>query len=136
MILHMGDYVVGSANHPPRLQELPRRHPQLPSQPPPPQVSAWDGAFADTASCLAWCQQTLPSPLSQSHGVHVDATCIAANHTQLIKVVAAFYPSLYVSDPSNSAHQPYLGFTAILLLSNSASAESIASFCPADKQNL
>jgi hypothetical protein len=65
---------------------------------------------------------------------HARAFCLAVNHTQLIKGVAAFYPSLHVSDPSNSAHKPYLGFTAIPLPPNAASAESIASFCPADKQ--
>jgi hypothetical protein len=105
----MGCYMVGSAADvvpAPHITHLASKNflVVIPNYRVSPQVSAWDGAFADTASCLAWCQQTLPSQLSQSHGVHVDATCIAANHTQLIRAVAAFYPSLYVSDPSNSAH--------------------------------
>jgi acetyl esterase/lipase len=114
-----------------------------------PQVTAWAGAFADTATCLTWCQQTLPSQLSQPHAVQVDATRItamghsaggtlalwlAAEHPELIKGVVAYYPSLYVSDPSTSAHKPYLGFAAIPIPETAASPESIASFCPTDKQ--
>ena len=114
-----------------------------------PQVSAWTGAFADTATCLTWCQQTLPSLLSPYSRVQVDTTRVtamghsgggtlalwlAAKHPQLIKGVAAFYPSLYNSDKSTSAHKPYLGFAAIPIPENAASEESIASFCPPDKQ--
>jgi acetyl esterase/lipase len=114
-----------------------------------PQVTAWNGAFADTATCLTWCRQTLPSQLSQSHGVQVDPTRItvmghsgggtlalwlAAEYPQLIKGVTAFYPSLYSSDKSTSAHKPYLGFAGIPLPDNATSAEFIASFCPPDKQ--
>jgi acetyl esterase/lipase len=153
IILHMGGYMVGSADvvPNPQIDYLASKDfvVVIPNYRLCPQVTAWTGAFADTATSLEWCQQTLPSKMSQSYGIQVDATRItamghsgggtlalwlAAEHPELIKGVTAFYPSLYSSDKSTSAHKPYLGFAAIPLPENAASAESIASFCPADKQ--
>ena len=114
-----------------------------------PQVSAWTGAYGDTAACLTWCRHTLPSLLSPYRRIQVDteritamghsgggtlALWLAAQYPRLIKGVAAFYPSLYFSDPSTSAHKPYLGFAAIPIPETATSAESIASFCLVDKQ--
>lgn len=112
-----------------------------------PQVSALDGAFADTESCLEWCQTTLQSQLPDSVTVDTDrivamghsgggtlAMHLAATQPKVIKGIAAFYPSLFVSEPGSTVHKPYGGFAAIPIPADAASAENIASFCPKDKQ--
>jgi acetyl esterase/lipase len=93
-----------------------------------PQVSALDGPFADTTTCLTWCQQSLPAKMLASESVTVDSSRVAVmghsvggtlalhlatTQASLIKAVAAFYPSLYTSDPTNSVHKPYAGFGMI-----------------------
>lgn len=152
-MLHMGGYMVGAADVVPKPQigHLATKGfvVVVPNYRLCPQVTAWTGAFGDTASCLTWCRHSLPSLMSQSYGVPVDATRItamghsggatlalwlAAEHPRLIKGVAAFYPSLYISDKSTTAHKPYGGFAAIPLPENATSAEFVASFCPPDKQ--
>lgn len=89
-----------------------------------PQVSVQDGAFADTASAIAWCRAKLPSLLKSSHKISVDSTkVVAMGHSaggtlalwlaaqpSPPHAVASFYPSLYVSDINSSAHKPYDGF--------------------------
>ena len=89
-----------------------------------PQISARDGAFADTRSALEFACDTLPSLLQSSHGIAADGTRVAAmgnssggtlalhlvSQPRPPQAIAAFYPSLYISEPDNTAHKPYAGF--------------------------
>ncbi|KAL8715590.1 MAG: hypothetical protein Q9220_000926 [cf. Caloplaca sp. 1 TL-2023] len=89
-----------------------------------PQVTALDGPFADTLSVFNWCKKDLPRLLGKGHNVAVDASRVAvmghsAGGTLSLwlgtrpdppRAIAAFYPSLYVSDPSTTMHQPCSAF--------------------------
>ena len=91
-----------------------------------PQVSARDGAFADTVSALDFARDALPSQLS-AQNVNVDPTRIVAmgqsaggtlslhlaSQPNPPKAVAAFYPSLYLSDPESTMHKPYAAWAGM-----------------------
>ena len=91
-----------------------------------PQVTARDGAFTDAVSALAFARDELPSQLS-SQNVKVDPSrTIAMGHSaggtlslhlasqsHPPKAILAFYPTLYVSDPENTAHKPYPAFAGV-----------------------
>lgn len=85
-----------------------------------PQVTARDGAFADVVSALDFARDALPSQLS-AQNVKVDPSRIVAmgqsaggtlafhlaSQPNSPNAVAAFYPSLYLSDPESTMHKPY-----------------------------
>lgn len=92
-----------------------------------PQVSASDGAYADTVSVFAWCRNHLPRLLEDEHHVLVDGARIAAMGHSVggtlalwlgvqddpPQAIASFYPSLYLSNTETTAHKPYPGFSAM-----------------------
>ena len=92
-----------------------------------PQVSALDGAFADTASVLVWCRDQLPGLLADHHHLHVDSLKLAAMGHSIggtlalwlstqrnpPTAIASFYPCLYLSSTETSAHKPYRRFAAM-----------------------
>lgn len=89
-----------------------------------PQVSAHAGPFADAVSASLWSRNTLPSLLKNSYEIAVDGTRLAAmgystggtlalwlaTQPSPPHSIAAFFPTLYLSDTSSTAHQPYAGF--------------------------
>ncbi|MCJ1468152.1 hypothetical protein MMC07_006780 [Pseudocyphellaria aurata] len=89
-----------------------------------PQVSAHAGPFADAVAASRWCRNTLPALLKDSHQVAVDGTRLAAmgystggtlalwlaTQPSPPRSIASFFPTLYLSDTTSSAHQPYGGF--------------------------
>ncbi|KAG6993950.1 hypothetical protein G7Y79_00049g085100 [Physcia stellaris] len=131
LILHAGGYIVGSKSSTPRTQitYLTTQNfiAVLPNYRLAPQLSARDGAFLDTRKAWSWAQTTLPALLQSEHGITADSTRAVAMgysaggtlalHLATLptppKAIAPFYPSLYVSEPSNPVHFPYAGFAAM-----------------------
>ena len=83
-----------------------------------PQVTAKE-AFADCEEAFDWAVNTLPRIMKSEHDVELDASKIVAyGHSsggtlalhmascKPVKAVTAFYPSLFNSDTSTSAHKP------------------------------
>ncbi|KAL8949206.1 MAG: hypothetical protein Q9222_004669 [Ikaeria aurantiellina] len=89
-----------------------------------PQMTALDGPFADTLSAFDSCKKELSPFLEEAHNVSADASPVAAKghsaggtlalwlgtQPDLPRAIAAFYPSLYVSDTSTTMHKPYPAF--------------------------
>lgn len=92
-----------------------------------PQVTAFDGAYVDTASALTWCKDDLPGLLQEEHHVFIDGARIAAmghsaggtlalwlgSQNDPPQAIANFYPSLYLSSTETTGHKPYPGFAAV-----------------------
>ena len=131
LVLHAGGYMVGSKDSTPKSQITYLANLNfvvvLANYRLCPQVSARDGAFADTWSATAWARHKLPALLKESHGVVADGSRLvamgySAGGTLAMylatldnppKAIAPFYPSLYVSEPTNTAQKPYAGFGAM-----------------------
>ena len=82
-----------------------------------PQVTAKE-AFSDCEEAYDWATQSLPGQLKSKYGVDLDASRVVAyGHStggaisfhiascKQLRAVTAFYPSLFISDPSTSSHQ-------------------------------
>ena len=125
IIFHGGGLVIGNAEVVPKIQiqYLVDRNfvVVIPNYRLSPQVSAVDGAIADAENVLGWCtsgglaKQLPPGSVSLDTSKIVTmghsaggmlALYVAAKHPETVKAVSAFYPSLYLSDPSTSGHQP------------------------------
>ncbi|KAK5173571.1 uncharacterized protein LTR77_002252 [Saxophila tyrrhenica] len=83
-----------------------------------PQVTAKE-VFADCEEAYEWAVGTLPDLMRSQHGIYLDSTrTVAFGHSsggtialhlascKPVKAVTAFYPSLFASDSSTSAHKP------------------------------
>lgn len=83
-----------------------------------PQVTA-KNAFADSVEAYEWATKQLPEVLKSEHGVELESeNVVAYGHSsggtlslhlascKRLKAVTAFYPSLFGSDTSTSAHKP------------------------------
>ena len=131
LILHAGGYIVGSKDSTPTNQITYLTTLNfiaiVPNYRLAPQLSARDGAFLDTRKAWAWALSTLPALLKTEHDITADSTRnvamgYSAGGTLALhlatqpnppKAIAPFYPSLYVSDPTSSVHQPFAGFAAM-----------------------
>ena len=82
IIFHAGGFCVGSTELIPKSQisTLVRLGfvVVLPEYRLSPQVSIWDGAFADAKDCLVWTRQTLPGLLKQETGITVSPKKVVA----------------------------------------------------------
>jgi len=76
-------------------------------------------AYMDCEEAYDWATGLLVDTIATQHGVKLDTShVVAMGHssggsialhigaTKAVKAVTAFYPSLYFTDPSTSAHQP------------------------------
>ncbi|KAK0950254.1 hypothetical protein LTR91_025807 [Friedmanniomyces endolithicus] len=83
-----------------------------------PQVSGRE-AFADAVQAYDWAISDLPKLLQAEHGVDIDpAQVVAMGHSsggtlalhiascRPLKAATAFYPSLFLADPTTSMHKP------------------------------
>lgn len=83
-----------------------------------PQVTGKE-AFGDCEDAYEWATNSLPDILKNKHDLEVDAKRVTAyGHsaggtlamhlasTKPLKAITAFYPSLFISDPSSSIAQP------------------------------
>ncbi|KAL9612072.1 MAG: hypothetical protein Q9167_003332 [Letrouitia subvulpina] len=113
-----------------------------------PQVTAAEGPFGDSLSAYTWCQTELPSLVKNADGTRIAAMGNSIGGTLALslalqphppKVIACFYPSLYLSDLDSSAHKPFAGFPPLLdwvdtpenkaaLLNQSAGGAQISTF--------
>ncbi|MCJ1269820.1 hypothetical protein MMC22_009713 [Lobaria immixta] len=89
-----------------------------------PQVTAHAGPFTDAVTASLWSRNTLPSLLKDSHDIAVDGARLAvmgysiggtlalwlATQPSPPRSIASFFPGLYLSDTTSTAHQPYAGF--------------------------
>ena len=89
-----------------------------------PQVTAARGPLADSVSAFAWCRAEMPVILKRDKNINADGSRVVvmghsvggtlslalALQPEPPKAIVAFYPSLYISDTSGSAHKPYTGF--------------------------
>lgn len=130
LILHLGGFMVGSKDTiaPSQIAYLTSLNflVLIPNYRLCPQVSARDGAYADAVSALDFARDALPSQLS-AHNVKVDPTRIVAmghsaggtlsfhlaSQPNPPKAIAAFYPSLYLSDPESTMHKPYAAWASM-----------------------
>ncbi|KAL8809205.1 MAG: hypothetical protein Q9200_003619 [Gallowayella weberi] len=131
LILHGGGFIVGSKSivPPSQITHLTQLNfvVVVPNYRLCQQVTALDGSFADTLSAYLWCKNDLPSLVRNMHDLPVDESRITAmgySASGLLalwlatqpdppKAIASFYLSLYLSDPSTTAHKLYPGFTAM-----------------------
>ncbi|KAI4162681.1 MAG: hypothetical protein LQ342_003727 [Letrouitia transgressa] len=113
-----------------------------------PQVTAAQGAFADTFSAYTWCRTELPSLLKNADGNRIATMGHSVGGTLALslalqphppKVIASFYPTLYISDLDSSAHKSFTGFPPLpewtdtpenkaALLNQSAGGAQISAF--------
>ncbi|KAK0271396.1 hypothetical protein LTR35_013434 [Friedmanniomyces endolithicus] len=83
-----------------------------------PQVSGRE-AFADAVQAYDWATTDLPKLLQAEHGLKIDPSqVVAMGHSsggtlalhiascRSLEAVTAFYPSLFLADPTTSMHQP------------------------------
>lgn len=87
-------------------------------------MTAHAGPFADAVTASLWSRNTLPSLLKDSHDIAVDGARLAvmgysvggtlalwlATQPSPPRSIASFFPTLYLSDTTSTAHQPYAGF--------------------------
>ena len=122
LIYHGGGLVVGSSEIIPNAQVSYLAEQGfavvLPNYRLAPQVTAKD-AFADSEEAYDWTINDLPGIMKSEHSVELDSgKVVAMGHSsggtlalhmascKPVKAVTAFYPSLFNSDTSTSAHKP------------------------------
>ncbi|KAK6432055.1 hypothetical protein LTR95_011782 [Oleoguttula sp. CCFEE 5521] len=122
LVFHGGGLIVGSADIVPRPQiEWLVNNGFLvviPNYRLVPQVNG-QVSYADCEEAYDWAVSTLPDIMSATHGVTIDSgRLVTMGHSvggsialhvaahKHVKAVAAFYPSLYLSDTSTTSHKP------------------------------